>query len=181
MHRQPLRLLLQQHAPFDPTEAQMLTRTFAFVDAHPDCFDRSLMVGHITGSAWIMNPARTQTVLIHHRKLARWLQPGGHADGDPDVAGVALREAQEETGLTSLRLLSPTLFDVDIHPIPARANLPEHLDYDIRFLLEANPSEPFIHSDETNAIQWIDLVDIAAYTNEESVLRLVRKVAGEPY
>ncbi len=149
MHRQPLLQLLYQHQPTDPLEQAMTQATIAFVAQHPDCFDRSLLIGHITGSAWIVSPDRQQTLLIHHRKLDRWLQPGGHADGDPDVAAVALREAQEETGLTSLRLVNPVgathpeqevaIFDVDIHPIPARADVPEHLHYDIRFLLDSEP------------------------------------------
>ncbi|QDK79459.1 NUDIX hydrolase [Spirosoma sp. KCTC 42546] len=180
MHRQLLLQLLQQHSPADPNEQAMNQATIAFVEQYPDCFERSLLIGHITGSAWIVSPDRTQTLLIHHRKLDRWLQPGGHADGDPDVAAVALREAQEETGLTSLRLLmpadgTPAIFDVDVHQIPARHDVPEHLHYDIRFLLEADPDEPFGVSDEIKNIQWFSLEMVDNYTDSESILRLIRK------
>ncbi|GAB3988867.1 NUDIX hydrolase [Spirosoma daeguense] len=154
----------------------MTDSTIDFVEEHPDCFKRSLLVGHITGSAWVVSPDQQQVLLIHHRKLDRWLQPGGHADCDSDVAGVALREAQEETGLTSLRLLSPAVYDVDIHPIPARKDVPQHLHYDIRFLLEADPSEPFGDSDERENIQWISLGKAKILTNSESILRLIRKI-----
>jgi 8-oxo-dGTP pyrophosphatase MutT (NUDIX family) len=175
MNRQPLLNLLRQHLPADPNEQAMTQATIAFVEQHPDCFERSLLIGHITGSAWILSPNHQQTLLIHHRKLDRWLQLGGHADGDPDVAAVALREAQEETGLTSVRLVSPAIFDVDIHPIPARNAVPEHLHYDIRFLLEADPNELFGISDEIKNIQWISLEMIKNYTNSESILRMMRK------
>ena len=169
MHRQPLLDLLRNHPPADPNEEAMTQATISFVEQHPTCFDRSLLTGHITGSAWIVDPTRHQVLLIHHRKLDRWLQPGGHADGDPDVAAVALREAQEETGLLSLRLVAPSesapldasqtmpIFDVDIHTIPARNDVPEHLHYDIRFLLEANPDEPFGFSEEIKNIHWFSL------------------------
>ena len=139
-----------------------------------------MQAGHVTGSAWIVSPDRSQILLIHHRKLDRWLQPGGHADGDPDVAAVALREAQEETGLTSLKLIAsteckPAIFDVDVHQIPARNQVPEHLHYDIRFLLEADPDEPFGFSDEIKAIQWFSLKNAYNLTDSESILRLIRK------
>lgn len=189
MHRQPLLILLRQHQPADPDEQAMTQATIDFVAQHPDCFERALLEGHITGSACIVSPDRQQTLLIHHRKLDRWLQPGGHADGDPDVAAVALREAQEETGLTTLRLVAPTdreadstgnqippIFDVDIHPIPARNEVPEHLHYDIRFLIEADPAEPLGFSEEIRNIQWIPVNMVVNYADSESILRLMRKI-----
>lgn len=176
MPRQPLLNLLHKHVPADAHERTMTDATIQFVRAHPDAFERSLLIGHVTGSAWIVSADRQQTVLIHHRKLDRWLQPGGHADGDPDMAAVAQREADEETGLNSLRLLSPDIFDVDIHEIPARGDVPAHLHYDVRFLFGADPAEPFVHSSETNGIRWVRLTDVANYTTEESVLRMVRKM-----
>ncbi|GAB3956988.1 NUDIX hydrolase [Spirosoma harenae] len=175
MYRQPLLQLLRQHTPVDSNEKAMTEATINFVEMHPDCFDRSLLIGHITGSAWILSPDRQQTLLIHHRKLDRWLQPGGHADGDPDVAAVALKEAQEETGLTTLRLLDSAIFDVDIHSIPERNGVPEHLHYDIRFLLEADQKEPFGFSDEIKNIQWFQVDMVKSLTNSESILRLNRK------
>ena len=183
MHRQPLLNLLRQHHPADPDEQAMTQSTIAFVEQQPNCFERSLLAGHVTGSAWIVSVARqpndlTHVLLIHHRKLDRWLQPGGHADGDPDVAGVALREAQEETGLSSLRLLHPAIFDVDIHPIPARKDVPAHLHYDIRFLLEADSTEPFGDSDEIRDIRWFSLRQATECVDSESMFRLLRKTSG---
>ena len=181
MHRQPLLNLLRQYPPADANEQAMTSATIAFVEQHPTCFERSLLTGHITGSAWIVSPDRQQLVLIHHRKLDRWLQPGGHADGDPDVAAVALREAREETGLTTLRPVSdtgegPPIFDVDVHTIPARGTVPEHLHYDIRFLLEADPEEPFGVSAEVTNIRWILADKIELYTTEESIRRMSCKI-----
>lgn len=182
MHRQSLLSLLHQYNPTNPNERTMWLDIIAFVTQQPDCFERSLPMGHVTGSAWITSPDRTQVVLIHHRKLDRWFQPGGHADGNPDVAAVAMQEACEETGLTQLQFVHlpsepPAIFDVDIHRIPERANEPAHWHYDIRFLIEANPNEPFSQSGETKSIQWVDLENIIRFTDEESIQRMVNKMA----
>lgn len=180
MHRQPLVSLLTAHQAADANEQAMLNQTIAFVTAQPDCFYRTLLIGHVTGSAWIISSAHAastdqRVVLLHHRKLDRWFQPGGHADGDPDIAAVARREAEEETGLTTLKLVSPAVFDVDVHTIPARGNEPEHLHYDIRFLFEADPGDAFIATIETKDVQWINLADVPRLNDSESILRLVRK------
>jgi 8-oxo-dGTP pyrophosphatase MutT (NUDIX family) len=181
MHRQPLLSLLRQHLSnsanrLDSNEEAMTKATITFVEQHADCFERSLLEGHVTGSAWIVSPDRQRVVLIHHRKLDRWFQPGGHADGDPDVAAVAFREAQEETGLTSIRLVAPTIFDVDIHPIPARGNVTEHLHYDIRFLFEADDNESFGEIEEVNDIRWFTLPNANFLASSESISRMVRKI-----
>ncbi len=175
MHRQSLLQLLADYDTTDVAELRMLTETIAFVGTQADCFHRTLLTGHVTGSAWIVSPDRARVVLIHHRKLDRWLQPGGHADGDPDVAAVALREAQEETGLTSLRLVTPAIFDVDVHTIPARDNEPAHQHYDIRFLLEADPAEPFVQTIETKSIKWVPITEVRNFTNSDSILRMTMK------
>lgn len=157
----------------------MTAQTIAFVEANADCFERSLAKGHITGSAWITSPNGSpngqRVVLIHHRKLDRWFQPGGHADGDPDIAAVALREAQEETELPDLLLVSPAIFDVDVHPIPARGDVEAHLHYDIRFLIQSGEAIPYGENSEVKAICWLTLDEAEALADSESVGRMVRK------
>lgn len=145
-----------------------------------DCFERELLIGHVTGSAWIVSRDRKRTLLTHHRKLDRWLQPGGHVDGNPDVAGAALREAEEESGLADLALVSGEIFDIDIHPIPERGDEPAHFHYDCRFLIEAQGSEKYAVSDESHDLTWVELAEVAQYNDEESVLRMVRKSQDLP-
>ena len=174
----PLLTLLRQHVPADASEADMTARTIAFVEANPTrCFERSLLEGHITGSAWITSPGRDRVLLIHHRKLDRWFQPGGHTDGDPDVAAVALREAREETGLTGIQPGSPAIFDVDIHAIPARGDVPEHLHYDIRFLFRTQIISPHLVGEnrEVKAIRWLLPDEAEQLADSESISRMVRK------
>jgi 8-oxo-dGTP pyrophosphatase MutT (NUDIX family) len=166
---------LRAYVPFDERERAMRDRLVAFVDAHPDAFERALAIGHVTASAWIVDPSRTRALLTHHRKLGRWLQLGGHADGDPDVRGAALREAREESGLTSLRFVRDAIYDLDVHAIPARRGEPEHEHFDVRFVLEADPNEPLLVSGESHELAWIALADLARHGADESVLRLARK------
>ena len=153
----------------------MVAETIRFVEEHADCLMRSQLSGHLTGSAWIVNAARTQTLLTHHRKLDKWLQLGGHADGDPDLLAVAMREAREESGLTSVTPLSGEIFDVDRHLIPERKNEPEHYHYDLRFLFEADGDEPLVVTNESKDLAWVELAEVARLNPEESMLRMVRK------
>ncbi len=175
--RQQLLELLRQHAACvtDAHEAEMVAATIEFVDAYPECAERSLVVGHLTGSAWIVDRERRQTLLTHHRKLDKWLQLGGHADGDFDLAGVAMQEAREESGLSQLKMVGSALFDVDRHLIPARKTDPEHWHYDLRFMVEADVAEPLVISDESNDLQWVEIAQMAEFNAEESMMRMTRK------
>ena len=153
----------------------MTAATLRFVTETPDCLHRSCPPGHLTGSAWIVSPDRRRTLLTHHRKLDKWLQLGGHADGEADLFAVALREAREESGLVGLRAVSSEIFDVDRHWIPPRPAEAGHFHYDLRFLLEADPSEPIAVSAESRDLAWIALERVGELNAEESIARLVRK------
>jgi 8-oxo-dGTP pyrophosphatase MutT (NUDIX family) len=178
MHRRSLISLLEAYTPSDATDAAARIRILHFVRSHDDCFERSLLEGHVTGSAWIVNASRTRCLLTHHRKLDRWLQLGGHADGQTDALEVAMREAREESGLTSLRPVSDAIFDCDVHPIPGRTSEPEHFHYDVRFLLEADDAEPLVLSEESKELAWVALADVASLESDESVMRMVAKTGA---
>ncbi len=135
-----------------------------------DCFFRSNLQGHFTGSAWLVSVDGRRVLLTHHRKLNRWLQLGGHADGDSDLARVALREAEEESGLTDLEVESE-IFDLDRHWIPERADVPGHWHYDVRFVVRARNSEDFVVSEESHALAWREIADIAADPDADESLR----------
>lgn len=146
-----------------------------FIRATPAWGDRTHAPGHVTASAWIVDRAARRALLVHHRKLDRWLQPGGHLENDQSVAAAALREAREESGLLMLTPASTELFDVDIHEIPARGAFPAHLHYDTRFLFQADSQAPLQCSDESYEVRWWSFRDISPAITDESVLRLVRK------
>lgn len=149
---------------------------FLILLSHPRAFFRDHLPGHITASAWITDRAGKSALLTHHAKLDRWLQPGGHADGEENVVAVSKREATEETGLASLELKRSGIFDLDIHTIPARAGFPEHLHYDIRFLFAADRREPLVVTAESKDLAWIPLGRLAEKTgNNISIARMAEK------
>lgn len=176
MHRTAILELINNYHPKNRLEQSFKQDLLAFIKANGDCFKRSLQIGHITGSSWIVNQSCNKALLTHHNKLDRWLQLGGHADGDTDVIAVASREAYEESGLTSLRLISNEIFDIDIHSIPGRKAEPQHLHYDIRFLFEADDEEPFHVSSESKSLKWVPFQSLSDHTqHNESILRMAEK------
>ena len=128
---------LQKFAEKHPEQRKTADRMLHFIGSTPDCFERTHAEGHMTGSAWLINPAGDKALLTLHHKLQRWMQTGGHADGDPDTLRVALREAEEESGISGILPESTEIFDIDIHLIPARPakGEPAHYHYDVRYLL----------------------------------------------
>ncbi len=173
MDRGQLVNLLQGYSSPFPEE-QVFVASFLELLRHPDCFQRFHLPGHLTGSAWILNAAKTKVVLVHHGKLNRWMQPGGHADGDENIFAVAMREGNEETGIQNL-IGTEEIFDIDIHTIPERKDFPEHQHYDIRFLFIANEAEPIIVSEESHDVKWIELGELESFAKERSVIRMKEK------
>lgn len=169
---------LDTYEPADARECDMRDRLRAFVATNEDCFERTNLAGHVTGSAWIVDADASAAVLLHHRKLERWLQPGGHADGDGDVRRVAVREAMEETGLANLAPASAGIYDLDVHEIPARGNELPHFHYDVRHAFFAPRDEAPIVSDESHAVRWVPFAEIEHFAIDESVRRLVAKSAS---
>lgn len=138
-------------------------------------FSRTNITAHFTASAWIINPNSNEVLLIHHNKLNKWLQPGGHADGETDLEKVARKEAKEETGLENLKLASNILFDIDIHFIPENKGIPEHYHYDVRFAYFCMNKEKTQINSESNDFKWVNLDKVKNITQEPSILRMVEK------
>ena len=177
--------MLDRYEQRYPQERAVAARIRALVEVHANCFDRVCRPGHVTASAWVTTPQRDRFLLVHHRKLGRWLQPGGHADGQADIPAAALREAIEESGLANLRLAengSPlTPLDLDVHIIPAsydaagelREDAHEH--HDVRFLVLADGDLTPKVSVESHDVRWFTAEELQSVTDEESVLRMWRK------
>lgn len=177
MHRIPLLKQIDQYVQRYPEEGDVISHFRRFVEEHEDCFQRSLSVGHITGSAWIVDALGCATLLIHHHKLNRWLQAGGHADGQTDVISVARREAWEETGLADLVVGEKgAIFDLDIHQIPARHEVSAHFHYDVRFLFRYDGSieRPPV-SGEGLELAWVTWDRLEDYKADPSMLRMREK------
>jgi len=172
MKREPILALLSTYLINYPQEAQTVTRFKDFVRSYADCFERSQQVGHVTGSAWVVNEAGTHVLLTHHKKLNQWFQLGGHADGESDILKAALLEVAEESGLAAFEPVSAEIFDIDIHAIPARGDELEHYHYDVRFAVRAVGSDDYIVSEESHDLSWVEIGNLADFTCEESMMRM---------
>ena len=157
-----LRSQLADYAKRYPEHAALADEFSTLLGDPENPFLRSRLAGHFTGSAWLVSADGERILLTHHRKLDRWLQLGGHADGERDLAKVALTEAEEESGLGGLVLEDGVLFDIDKHWIPERRDVPGHWHYDARYVVRALGSEAFVVSEESLALAWRTVAEVAA-------------------
>lgn len=172
------RFLIEQltiYNPFDEQERFKHRQMLIFLSKNSKGFQRKHLPGHVTASAWVLDSSKSKVLMTHHVKLEKWLQLGGHADGQNDMLSVAFREAMEESGLISIEPLHENIFDVDVHMIPEQKNFPAHFHYDVRFLFHADETEPFHISNESYNLQWISLEDISRFNDEDSIIRLITK------
>lgn len=178
---------LRSHDPADARERGDRARILDFIARHPDPFDRRIAEGHLTGSAFVVSAAGDRVLLLRHRKLGRWLQPGGHADpGEKSGEEVALREAVEETGLLGLALhaTAPRPLDVDVHEIPARGGEPAHLHLDLRYLCVAPGGADLRRAaEESDELRWFGWDELGPLDLDPGVVRALakaREIIGAP-
>lgn len=161
---------------YDNIEEEMINRMITFIQSHENPMDQKLEAGHLTGSAWIVNQERTKALFTHHTKLGMWLQLGGHAElQDRSIKDTALREAQEESGLRSVKFITEDILAVDIHLIPERKGFPDHFHYDVQFLFEADENELLSITEESQDLRWIPFAKVPKYNNELSIIRMLEK------
>ncbi|MCH6257983.1 NUDIX hydrolase [Puniceicoccaceae bacterium K14] len=174
-HQSNLIADLERYSRKYPQESDTVELFIDFVKRNVDCFSRDLQEGHITGSAWIQDETGAFALLTHHGKLDRWFQVGGHCEGETKAQDASFREATEESGLTDLKFVSEEIFDIDRHLFPEKNGFPAHYHYDVRFLLKTSDKSKIAISEESQDLQWFISSAIANVTDEESVLRMVRK------
>ncbi|WP_434213391.1 NUDIX hydrolase [[Pseudomonas] boreopolis] len=157
-------------------EAAVADAFLELLDDAADPFVRERLAGHFTASSWLVSRDRRRTLMTHHRKLRRWLQLGGHADGERDLARVALKEAEEESGLAGLALAGPAIFDLDRHWIPERGDVPGHWHYDARYVVLAGEDEAFAVSEESLALAWRPIAELL---DDPDLDPSIRRMAGK--
>ncbi len=158
-----------------PLERDTVMLFERLLDDAEDPFRRERLSGHFTASVWLVSADAGRVLLTHHRKLGIWLQLGGHADGERDLQLAALKEAQEESGLTDLRI-EPGIFDLDRHRIPQHKDVPEHWHYDVRYVVRASDNEDYVVSDESHDLAWRDIGQLAGQSDADAS---VRRMAGK--
>ncbi len=178
---------LRAFSPSNEQEAadrELILERLACDDA---AFDRTSLA-HMTCSAWTVDPTFTQTLLVYHNIYDSWSWIGGHADGDRDLARVALRELSEETGVTGARLvpcgpgglLSCEVLTVDGH-VKHGAYVSSHLHLNVTYLVVADPSERIrAKADENSGVRWVPLDDAITLSSEPLIReRVYRKLIGK--
>lgn len=176
MRKEELIKLLEEHKPSDLKEQESKNKILSFLHENDNFTGRDNTTGHITGAAWIISKDRKKVLLTHHIKLNMWLQLGGHVEGEEHVIETALREAMEESALTSLRCISDKIFDVDVHLFPKKGEMEAHYHFDVRFLFEADENEQINRQkSESKGMKWIALEDVSSYAKEDTILRMTNK------
>ena len=167
---------ISTHKSFDHTEEIAKRQTLRFIESHPNSLERSCLPGHLTGSAWLVAPDRRSTVLIHHKKLNRWLQPGGHADGNGNLFQVALDEASEETGLDLFTFIpvANLILDIDVQKIPERGAELAQTHYTIRYIFQI-PEINLSGNAESCEARFIPINGVMQYNNTASAERMTLK------
>ena len=179
MHRNNLIRLLDNYSTQSAEELVYKRQIYNFVQNHDDCFDRSCILGHITASSFLLDYDLNKVLLMHHKKLGIWLQLGGHCDGVSEVASVALKEAQEESGIKMIELLYDGIFDLDVHLVPIFGSEPAHYHFDIRFV--AKVSEPGLvirPNSESIDMRWFPISGNNLPTKDNSIIRMFKKVSS---
>lgn len=166
--------LLADYAVRHPEHQSLAGRFLDFHASSATVYMRTHPPGHFTASCWLVSGDGQRVLLTHHRKLGRWLQLGGHADGETDLAQVALREAREESGLDGLAVAAP-IFDLDVHTIPARGSEPAHLHWDVRFVIQAGPDEHYAVSEESLDLRWWPVAVVAQAGLDDSLTRMAQR------
>lgn len=174
MKRAQLFKLLEGYCP-SIQEADAKFKMVEFAKEHEDCLERSLLKGHFTSSAWLLNKDGSKALLMHHAKLNLWVQPGGHCDGDGDFLGVAIKEAQEESGIKGISPVKEDIFDIDILLVPEYKQIPAHFHYDVRFLLQVRSDEDAVLNIESKELRWVGKDRAELPTDEPSVVRMFNK------
>ncbi len=164
---------LRAYEPPDDEQHAARDRMIAFLEAHPDALWRSCTEGHLTGSALVVDAEAEHLLVLFHAKVRRWLQPGGHVDGDANLAGVALREAREETGIAGLRVVVPAI-DLDIHEFHA-AGERDHLHLDTRFVVLAPPGAVVRGNHESEGLRWVTVDELPGLGADPGTVRMAAR------
>ena len=182
--KQKLLTALYEYKTYDSREAEHVKYALAYIEANDNCFDRttnastifdSELRADVTASAWLISPDHKSVLFTHHKKLSIWIPLGGHCDGEEDVLAIALKEAEEESGIQGIKPISEDILDIDIQKIPAGSDgTPEHQHIDIRFILHA-PHADYTVSDESNDLRWISIGDVPLYNKDHAILRACKK------
>lgn len=180
-----LRMIIDQFEPSCEQEERDQAVMIRFLDQNDDSLKRTNLTAHFTASAWIVNPARDKVLMVYHNIYDSWSWTGGHADGEPDLLSVAIKEAREETGVKALKTLRREPVSLEIITVDGHEKrgvyVPSHLHLNLTYLLEAEENQILtVKEDENSGVQWIPVRDLADYVSEPWMLdRIYSKLSDQ--
>ena len=177
---------IEKYNPYNEQEANNKEIMLKSLEIFDDMLTRENKICHFTASNWIVNKDKTKVLMIYHNIYKSWSWVGGHADGDADLLHVALKEAQEETGLKNFKVLSDGIFGITIATVDNHIKrgkfVSSHLHFDCCYLLEADENEELhIKEDENSGVKWIDIDKVIDASNEEKMKPIYRKLNEKLY
>lgn len=168
----PQEVLNNYQAP-SSTEEGFKNKFFELLEEKKEqAFLRENLERHFTASAFVVSDNKEKILLLHHKKLDKWIQPGGHADGEMDLLEVAKKEFFEETGILNSPKIEEKVFHIDIHSIPEHKNVPAHEHYDWRFLFQIPATTPLNHNEESLGLRWFTREELKNLNTDKSVIRM---------
>ena len=179
-----MREAIRDYVPYNEQEAADKALILDFLAKNPDAFYRTNRIAHMTASAWVVNPARDRVLMVYHKIYDSWSWTGGHADGDEDLARVALREVHEETGVRSARLLAEDIFSLESLTVDGHekrsAYVPSHLHLNVTYLLEADDDDALTVCEEENSgVRWFGLDEALKASSEPWFVRRIYSKLNE--
>lgn len=172
---------IENYVPYNEQEENDKQMMLEYINIFDDVLTRDNRMCHFTASNWIVNKDRTKVLMIYHNIYKSWAWTGGHADGDGDLLHVALKEAEEETGIQNFKVLNDGIYSISIDPVSSHIKrgkfIPTHLHLDCCYLLEADENEPLrIKEDENSGVKWIDIDKVVEATTEEVMKPIYQKL-----
>lgn len=171
---------LEQYHPFNEQEERDKKVMLQLLKTQPDIFTRENEVAHFTASSWLLNREHTKVLMIYHNIYHSWSWTGGHADGEKDLLAVAIKEAQEETGVKEIQTVDDAIFSIEMLTVDGHEKrgryVPSHLHLNVTYLLEADEAEVLqIKPDENSGVKWFSLEEALEACSEPWMVERIYK------
>lgn len=171
---------LEQYHPFNEQEERDKKVMLRLLKTQPDIFTRENEVAHFTASSWLLNREHTKVLMIYHNIYHSWSWTGGHADGEEDLLAVAIKEAQEETGVKEIQTVDDIIFSIETLTVDGHEKrgryVPSHLHLNVTYLLEADEAEVLrIKPDENSGVKWFSLEEALEACSEPWMVERIYK------
>lgn len=172
---------IKTYKPYTEQEKRDREIILETIDIFKNILTRENGLAHITSSSFVLNKSRDKVLMIYHNIYDSWAWTGGHADGEEDLLGVALKETKEETGIKSVEPIVKDIFSLDIMPVLGHMKkgkyVSAHLHLNVTYLLQGDESEALvIKEDENSGVKWIPLEEISNHCSEPYVEEIYNKI-----